>query len=196
MRGFESFPFPRSLESSSPLIRPTPCPLADEISPTDTHEDKTLWPFRHMKREPGSFRRAQVQEYQFGTISRPLPHPHAALLWGFGRRVSVRTLTQAAIRAVPGLNLIVRCLVRAFMSTWGFQAFTINAKQAFVGPWKDMSLIMFAQCEPEEIDIPRSLNPWAAAIQEQAGNCRWGSCTTGHCEQLDIPSTQTCPPTN
>ena len=76
----------------------SPALLLMRISPTDAHEEEPFWPFRHMKREPGSFRHAQVQA--FGTISGPFPHRHETLLRGFGHRVTVRTLTQTTIRGL------------------------------------------------------------------------------------------------
>ena len=49
-----------------------------------------------------------------------------------------------------------------------------------------MFLIMLAQCVPEEIDLPQSLSPLTAALQNQAGDCCLGSCTKNQWEHVDV----------
>ena len=90
-------------------------PADEKISPTDIHEKKMCWPFRHMKREPGSFEHAEVQV--FCTISGPLLHPYEILLPRFGHRVRVRTLV-ATIHFSPFTCCFRRFFRRSFTGSF------------------------------------------------------------------------------
>ena len=49
-----------------------------------------------------------------------------------------------------------------------------------------MFLIMLAHCVPEEIDLPQTLSPSTAALQNQTGDCCLGPCTKNQWEHVDV----------